>query len=53
MEIPVQIVAAGFTAILLFLGWIVRMLYRLAGRMQRIEFTLESAGHKLTPLQEL
>jgi hypothetical protein len=53
MEVPVQIVAAGFTAILLFLGWIVRMLYRLAGRMQRIESCLSNAGLTLPELVEL
>ena len=53
MEVPVQIVAAGFTAILLFQGWMVRMLYRLAGRMQRMESALEHHGLKLPTLTEL
>ncbi|MEQ2008313.1 MAG: hypothetical protein ABMA26_16120 [Limisphaerales bacterium] len=53
MEVPVQIVAAGFAAILVFLGWIVRMLYRIAGRVQRIEGALDHHGLKLPTLTEL
>lgn len=47
MEVPVQIIAAGFTAILLFQGWQVRMLYRLSDRLAAVEHCLELHDMKL------
>lgn len=51
MEIPIQLVAAAFAAILLVQGWQVRMLYALAARIRDIETTLEFNGMKLPSLR--
>lgn len=40
MEIPIQIITAGFTAILLFQGWQVRMLYRLESDYRSLKTAL-------------
>lgn len=47
MEVPIQLVAAAFSAILFVQGWQVQMLYRLAARIQRVETVIQAAGHKL------
>lgn len=41
MEVPIQLIAAGFTAVLLVQGWQVRMLYRLSDRLSAVEHCLE------------
>ena len=51
MEIPVQLLAAGFTAVLLLQGWQVRMLYRLSDRLTAVENTLEFNGMRLPTLR--
>lgn len=40
MEIPVQIVAAGLTAVLLVQGWQVRMLFRLESDFRSLKTAL-------------
>lgn len=52
MEIPVQLIAAAFSAILLVQGWQVRMLYRLGDRLAAVEHCLEFNGLKLPALRE-
>jgi|DEB19_MinimDraft_3_1074340.scaffolds.fasta_scaffold267224_1 hypothetical protein len=47
MEIPVQLIAAGFSAVLLLQGWQVRMLYRLSDRLSAVEHCLEFNELKL------
>lgn len=51
MEIPIQLLAAGFTAILLVQGWQVRMLYRLNDRLIAVENTLEFNGMRLPTMR--
>ncbi len=53
MEIPIQLVAAAFAAILAVQGWQVSALYRIAGRIQRLEAALENAEIKLPPLHPI
>lgn len=53
MEVPIQIVAACFVAILTLQAWQVRMLYRLASRIHDIETTLEFNGMKLPIHREI
>jgi hypothetical protein len=47
MEIPVQLIAAGFSAVILLQGWQVRMLYRLSDRLSAVEHCLEFNELKL------
>lgn len=53
MEVPIQLVAIAFGTILGGLGWLIRAVSRLGARMQRMETTLENAGHKLPSITEL
>lgn len=48
MEVPIQIVAAAFVAILAVQGWQVRMLFRLESDFRVLRTTLEVLGI-LTP----
>jgi hypothetical protein len=51
MEVPIQLIAAGFTAVLLVQGWQVRMLYRLSERIAAVEHCLDFNGLKLPTLR--
>jgi hypothetical protein len=51
MEVPIQLIAAGFTAVLILQGWQVRMLYRLSDRLTAVENTLEFNGMKLPAIR--
>lgn len=51
MEVPIQLIAAGFTAILLVQGWQVRMLYRLSDRLSAVEHCLESNGFTIPSIR--
>ena len=53
MEIPVQFLVAGFTAVLGLQAWQITMLYRLASRIRDIEVTLEFNGMKLPELRDV
>lgn len=46
MEIPIQLVAAAFAAILAVQGWQVSALYRIASRIQALEAALDAADIK-------
>ena len=53
MQIPIEIVAAAFAAILVLQGWQVRLLYRLASRVRDVETTLEFNGLQLPALRDV
>lgn len=53
MEVPIQLVAIAFGTILAGLSWIIRAIYRLAARVQRVETVLETKGHALPAIPEV
>ena len=47
MEIPIQLIAAAFTALLLMQGWQLRELFQLKSDLRVIEATLIHKGYPL------